>query len=207
MSDPTDTSEEAETSWNLGGTRCTAKSKQTGQRCRRRAHPGATVCVIHGARAPQVQAAIEKRHALQLAHDQVELWGGRRDIHPAEALLELVQTKAAEVAYWRFRVAEIAEEDLTYGVTKVKRGGDDHGTTEEAKPHIALTLLHKAEADLAAYAAASLKAGVDEARVRIAEQHAVWAIGMVRRAFELAGIETAKADAVLVQVTKEAIEG
>lgn len=186
---------------------CTATSKQTGEQCRRRAHPGATVCVMHGARAKQVQTAIENRHAIQLAHDQVALWGGRRDIHPADALLELVQVKSAEVAYWRFRVAEIAEEDLTYGVTKTKIGGEDYGTTEEAKPHIALALLHKAEADLASYAAASLKAGVDEARVRIAEQHATWAIGMLRRFAELAGVEQVRADEVLAQVTKEAIEG
>ena len=185
---------------------CTATSKQTGERCKRPASKGATVCRHHGGNTPQVRAAAERRHAQQVAIEQVALWGGRRDIHPAEALLELVQTKAAEVAYWRLRVAEINEDDLTWGVTLVKTGGDDRGETKEAKPHIALTLLHKAEADLAVYAAASLKAGVDEARVRIAEQHAQWAIGLVRRAFELAGLDSVRADEVLVQVTREAIE-
>lgn len=46
--------------------RCTAKSKQSGQRCKRSPHPGAKVCVIHGGGAPQVkQAAMERLRALQ----------------------------------------------------------------------------------------------------------------------------------------------
>lgn len=129
-------------------------------------HPGIGYCKLHGGatrahgRAAQVEGA---RRA-------VKLWGGRSDVHPATALLELVSWKAAEVQYWRGRVEEIQDDEaLTFGVTKVKTGGDDHGTTEEAKPHIALVLLHKAEADLAAYAAAALKAGVEERMVQVAQ--------------------------------------
>ncbi len=40
---------------------CTAKSKQSGERCKRRPHPGATVCVIHGAGSPQVKASARER--------------------------------------------------------------------------------------------------------------------------------------------------
>lgn len=35
--------------------RCTAKSKQSQERCRRAASPGTTVCASHGAKAPQVR--------------------------------------------------------------------------------------------------------------------------------------------------------
>ena len=41
--------------------RCTATSKQTGERCKRRPHPGSTVCVMHGAGAPQVQRSARER--------------------------------------------------------------------------------------------------------------------------------------------------
>lgn len=41
--------------------RCTATSKQTGKRCGRIAHPGASVCTHHGAGAPQVQAKAKER--------------------------------------------------------------------------------------------------------------------------------------------------
>ena len=148
---------------------CSAKSKRSGERCRKPATPGSPVCAMHGSKSPRAIVAAERRLAEKLAAD---LWGGRRDVHPASALLELVGWKASEAQYWRHRVHEIQQEDeaaLTWGRTKEKLGGDDHGTTREAKPHIALTLLHKAEADLAAYASAALKAGVDEAMVRIAQ--------------------------------------
>jgi hypothetical protein len=46
--------------------RCTATSKQSGQRCKRRPIPGGPVCVIHGGGAPQVQlAAMDRLRALQ----------------------------------------------------------------------------------------------------------------------------------------------
>ena len=51
--------------------RCTAKAKGTGERCRRRPHPGATVCVIHGAGAPQVQKSARER-LQELAEPAIE---------------------------------------------------------------------------------------------------------------------------------------
>lgn len=42
-------------------TPCTAKSKQSGQRCKRRPIPGGHVCVMHGGKAPQVQASARER--------------------------------------------------------------------------------------------------------------------------------------------------
>jgi len=46
--------------------RCTAKSKQSGQQCKRLPTPGGTVCVIHGGGAPQVKfAAMQRLLALQ----------------------------------------------------------------------------------------------------------------------------------------------
>jgi hypothetical protein len=43
-----------------GRVQCTAKSKQSGERCRRRPIPGGTVCVIHGGGAPHVKAHADK---------------------------------------------------------------------------------------------------------------------------------------------------
>jgi hypothetical protein len=41
--------------------RCTATSKQSGERCKRRPHPGSNVCVIHGAGAPQTKRTARER--------------------------------------------------------------------------------------------------------------------------------------------------
>lgn len=155
--------------------RCKAKSSKTGKPCQRWAVTGADICPAHGAGAPQVKARIERDKAEREARLAVELWGGRSDVHPAEALLELTQRKALEVEFWRARVHAIQQDDepaLTWSTTKEKLGGEDRGTTKEAKPHVALQLLHKAEAQLAEFAAAALKAGVDERLVRVAESTA-----------------------------------
>jgi hypothetical protein len=152
---------------------CGAKDAQHGGTCKNRAgkgttHVGIGACKHHGGSTRNHVKFAE----VEIAKRSVNLWGGRRDVHPAQALLELVQWKASECAYWRYRVAEIAEEDLTWGTTKVKTGGDDRGTTEEAKPHIALVMLRQAEKDLAEFAAASLRAGVEASLVEVAKSQA-----------------------------------
>ncbi len=43
--------------------RCTAKSKQSGERCKQPAIHGGTVCRFHGGAAPQVQQAAKERLA------------------------------------------------------------------------------------------------------------------------------------------------
>ena len=43
--------------------RCQAQSKQSGNRCKRNAIPGGTVCSMHGGRAPAVIAAAKVRLA------------------------------------------------------------------------------------------------------------------------------------------------
>ena len=149
---------------------CTAHSKRSGNQCKREAIPGATVCHMHGASAPQVRAKAAERVALARAEAEATKIGiTRRDIHPAEALIELVQYTAGEVDYWRHTVSLIDDTDLIWGTTRVKDGGDDRGTTQEAKPHIAYVMLERASDRLATYAAAALKAGCDERRVRLAE--------------------------------------
>lgn len=41
--------------------RCTATSKQSGERCKRRPHPGSNVCVIHGGGSPQAKRSARQR--------------------------------------------------------------------------------------------------------------------------------------------------
>lgn len=195
--------------------KCTAKAKSTGRQCTRDAITGATVCYVHGGSAPQVKAAAGRRHAAALAERDaaaaVALWGGRRDVHPAEALLELVQTKASEVAYWRLRVAELQEDDLAWGTTKREFGLGPQGPvdteTREATLAIALDALHRTEKQLADYAAMSLKAGVDERMVQLAESQAARLLGVIRAviADSRLGVvaDATVVDAVVVDALKE----
>jgi hypothetical protein len=115
--------------------------------------------------------ALDRRVDLSrdITHTLARIGITRRDIHPAEALIELVQYTAGEVDYWRHTVSLLDDQDLVWGTTRIKEGGDDRGTTQEAKPHIAYVMLERASDRLATYAAAALKAGVEERRVRLAE--------------------------------------
>jgi hypothetical protein len=129
-------------------------------------HVGIGSCKLHGGSMQNHKTAAITTQARR----DVVLFGARRDIHPADALLELVQWTAGEVDYWRHRVRLLDEDALTWGVTRVKEGGDDRGTTEEAKPNVAYVMLVDASNRLEKYSTAALKAGVDERRVRLAEQ-------------------------------------
>jgi len=136
---------------------------------------------MHGGSSPRALAAAERRLVEEQARRDVVLFAARRDVHPAEALIELVQWKAGEVDYWRGRCRQLEEADLTWGVTRRKEGGEDHGTTFEARPNVAYAMLRDAERDLASYCAAALKAGVDERRVRLAESYGAQLAGVIQR--------------------------
>lgn len=57
--------------------RCTAKSKQSGERCKRAPVVGGSVCAMHGGKAPQVAAAAEQRQLETKADAEVrKLWVG-----------------------------------------------------------------------------------------------------------------------------------
>lgn len=162
------------------GPKCGATKRQGEGTCTQAAgwgtdHPGIGRCKLHGGGTQShTQAAVVTQ-----ARRDVVLFGARRDVHPAEALLELVQWTAGEVDYWRGRVSALDEEALTWGVTKVKEEGHDKGTTYEAKPNIAYVMLRDASDRLEKYASSALKAGVDERRVRIAEQQGTQLLGVL----------------------------
>lgn len=162
-------------------TKCGANTR-SGHPCGRPAgwgteHPGIGTCKLHGGSTTNHNKAA----AVVQAQRDVELFAARRDIHPAEALLELVQWTAGEVDYWRQRVTQLEEDDLTWGTTKVKTGGDDRGTTEEAKPNIAYAMLVDASNRLERYSSAALKANIDERRVRLAESEGRVLAGVIQR--------------------------
>jgi len=154
---------------------CTATAKGSGERCKRFASPGSTVCVKHGAGAPQVRAAAERRLEEQRAQSVLRegLAAAYGDVvpsvDPAEAMLAAVSWKYAEVVALRVKVAELDDKERVWGRTRKKTGGDDHGTTKEAGPNVWWQMLHRAEEQLVKFAAAARSAGCDERRVQIAE--------------------------------------
>ena len=108
------------------------------------------------------------------------------------------------MAYWNAKVDALADgERAGMLVTKHKSGGDDYGTTEEATAHIYLTLLHKAQDQLAQYAAAAVRAGLDEALVRLHTLQGGLLLQALRQAVATARATTDADDDVIRQVLHE----
>ena len=191
--------------------KCKATAKGTGQRCQAWAMAGAEVCRVHGGRAPQVKAAAARRLAAQAAEQAVRTLGLAVDISPTEALLEEVRWTAGHVAWLRGKVQELAEEPthrhvtfdgededlletpgqrgaLVWGTTKVKTGGDDAGTTQEAKPSLWYELYARERTHLIKVCDAAIRAGVEERRVRLAEQQGDLLAFAIRRILEAFGL-------------------
>ena len=167
-----------------GERRCSAMAKSTGKQCTRRPIVGLAVCPMHGGATPSSRGKRQDFIDVTNLKEEVARLGGRRDIHPAEALLDLVYWTAGEVDYWRDRVRELQDDELVWGLTQHREGIGPEGPinvrTSEAKPNIVYAMLERASDRLASYAMAALKAGVDERRVRVAEQQGALVATVIR---------------------------
>ena len=169
---------------------CGAKTRD-GDPCRNPPMSGATRCRMHGGATPRGRAAAERRLAEAEAVRHVTAFGARTDITAPEALLELVQSKAAEVAYWDGRVAELGDDERAgLLLAKTEQGLGPQGPvdteTRQAGPHVFVVMLHKAQDQLAAYSAAAIRAGVDRAMVEAVTLQAAWLLPLLYEAITAA---------------------
>lgn len=164
--------------------------RRDGQPCTQPPMRGQRVCRMHGGASGRAKAAAERRLQEQAAQAAVVTLGLPVDVSPTEALLEEVRWTAGHVQWLRDRVQELEERSdlesdeahsLVWGTTKVKTGGDDHGTTQEAAPSIWYVLYERERKHLVTVCAAALKAGVEERRVRLAENQGALVADVIRR--------------------------
>ena len=167
--------------------RCSAK-RRNGEGCGAWAVKGATVCRMHGGSSPQARAAAARRVQEEKAAKAAQRLAQPITTDPSQALLDLVSSAAGEVAYWRARVDEIQHRDekrLTSGLTKITEGKDRGGVTTlrtvETIAAIEYRMWTAAQDRLAQYATAALRAGVEERRVRIAEDQGALVAQVIRR--------------------------
>ncbi|MET3949696.1 hypothetical protein [Arthrobacter sp. UYEF36] len=153
--------------------RCRGKSKQSGERCKKAAIIGGTVCRIHGGGSPAVKAAAQRNAELEAARGQLAALGEPESVDPAQALLRLISWKYGEVQWLREQVRSQPADSLTWGRAQTDVGVGPEGpidkVTEKAGPSAWWTLLRAAEDQLADYSTKALKAGIAERQVRLAE--------------------------------------
>lgn len=160
--------------------RCTAATKESGERCRRMRVVGGKVCTVHGGSASQVKRAASKRIAVKKAEVLVATYGLPLETTPEQAILDEVHRTAGHVAWLAQRVRELSADDLIWGTTKVKTGGDDRGTTEEAAAHAWVKLYQAERAHLAKVAADAIRVGIEERQVKLAEQQGALIVDLIK---------------------------
>lgn len=166
-----------------GPQRCTARSKRSGEQCKRWATPGAAVCRMHGGKAPQVEAAARRRLQAAEAAADLATFGVALETTPVEALEAMLWEAAGNVAVLRQLVntlelrtekavqVTLDDHDDTVGVylTGTAIAGQMKADSTAAAPHV-WVVMYNAERDrLAKLAEACAKLGLDERRVQLAE--------------------------------------
>jgi hypothetical protein len=159
---------------DLADRQCTAKSKTSGNRCRRYAIPGGNVCAVHGGSAGHVRAAAARRLARvelegQLGDLLPELERQAAELGPTELLLMAVSRTAGMVATLGLMVDHLSGTVASTGpeVAGAVVGVNGRG---EGATHALVTELGRWTDRLGRISRLSIEAGVDECRVRISEQ-------------------------------------
>jgi hypothetical protein len=145
---------------------CSATSKRSGQQCQRAAAPGATVCASHGAKAPQVRAAAQRRLQAEAARQDLDRLGvALPDTDPGQALQAMIDEAAGNVTILRELVAGL---DRPYARLYHANGE----ATGRAEPHV-LVAMYDAERDrLHRLSKDALALGLEERRTRVEEGQA-----------------------------------
>jgi hypothetical protein len=158
------------------------RSRARGQ-CHGPAVKGSDGCRMH--LGEQAGPVIAEAVMTMAARKAVITYGLPRDISPTDALLEEVRYTAGHVAWLREKVAELEERDLVWGVTEKskKKATEFPGTdvTRAAKPNVWLQLYQAERKHLVDVTKAAISAGIEERRVKLAEQHGQLLNGVIKR--------------------------
>lgn len=154
--------------------RCKAKSRRSGERCRRWPMLGQEVCATHGGKAPRAKAAAERRLVEARAAKALANFGIPREIDAKDALLEELYRTAGAIDWLYGQIKELDPTGITWGKTEEtdKGSGEFTGTdiTHAAAVNVWVQLWQKERDHLVAVSKAAISAGIEERRVLLAEQ-------------------------------------
>jgi hypothetical protein len=179
------------------GTRC-EKTKGWGT-----GHVGVGCCKLHGGSTPTHERAASR----ELARQACETLGVPIEVDPAEALIRELWETAGNVEFYRQLVQQLPAHPEADEFVPPAKDSDTAGywirgepgvygrtyhvsgiPTGEAKPNILVVLYNEERKHLVDVAAAALKAGVEERRVRMAETDATQIFGAMAKALAAMGL-------------------
>jgi len=173
--------------------KCRAHNRQ-GNPCGKGPLPGQRVCELHGGKSPQALEAADRRLAERTAITALENFGLPVAIDPHSALLQELHRTAGAVEWLGAIVADLDLKEIGWGKVREKVGGEDHGNTYEAGKNVWVGLWQGERKHLVDVASACARAGIEERRVRLAEEQGRMLAGVISRI--LTGMFNALVDAL-----------
>jgi hypothetical protein len=168
--------------------RCNGTNR-AGEPCKLPPIRGGTVCRMHGGASPQARAAAAKRVAEAEAAKEMNramvTLGHPVDVDPAKALLDEIAVTYGHVQWLRGKVQELGAGELVWGVTQTDQGSGPQGpvdvTTEKSAPNVWYQLYMTEREHLVKVSAAALRAGIEERRIKIAEDQGNMVAAVLQR--------------------------
>lgn len=143
--------------------------------CQRPANRRQTKCNTHGSRAPQVKARVERDRQRAAAEKIMRKFAGPVDVDGPEVLLDSIKWTAGWV-YWLRGLITDATENPSELVQRSTVSG-------KQEPSVWLDLLDRWQRNLVQVCSEAIKAGIEERRVRLAEQQGALVADVLRRIF------------------------
>lgn len=161
---------------------CTATAHRTGERCRRSATAGCSVCQVHGAGSARVKAAGQRRLKEQAAKEAVAQYGLPVDIDPGQALLLEVRRTQGAVQFLEGKVRGLSDEAIVVQVdqrTTHGGAGTKKSVSVRAGASVWVELLQRERAHLVQVTSAALRAGVEERQLQLQAREGALLVGVV----------------------------
>ncbi len=150
--------------------------RSDGEPCGKWPMNGQRVCRKHGGASPQAKAAAERRLQTAQAEQAVQVFGLPREVDPRDALLEEVYRTAGAVDWLTAKVRELQSADVVWG--KAEESADD--VKYKAGVSVWVQLQQQERAHLVRVCKETIAAGVEERRVRLAEQQGSMLAGVIK---------------------------
>jgi hypothetical protein len=173
---------------------------------------GQTVCAMHGGKGARNRAKGTERAADERARQLMKRFAGPIDITPSQGMLDSICWVAGYVQFLRQQVERVTNDatktdDLIWGKTKDKTGGNDAGTTYEAKPSAWSAELGVWQDRLTKLCTEAIRIGIEERKVRLAEKQGELVADVITRITGgiLDALTTAGLTADLAKVFREAL--
>lgn len=158
--------------------------RSNGERCTKWPMKGQAVCRNHGGASPQAKAAAERRLQSADAERAVATFGLPREIDPRDALLEEIYRTAGAVDWLHQQVIRLEADQVTWGKSEEvdKQAGEFPGldVTHKAAVNVWVELWQKERKHLVDVSKAAIAAGLEERKVRLAEQQGAMLASVIK---------------------------